>query len=74
MCLLHPYKQRLLYDDKGEVKSEEPEYEDGTGTVTFNDDGTFTWHEDQSVYGTDMVFEWVQVNEGWTDSAIRGMY
>ena len=57
-------KSVVTYDDKGEVKSEEPEYEDGTGTVTFNDDGTFTWHEDQSVYGTDMVFEWVPVNEG----------
>ena len=57
-------KSIITYDDKGEVKSEEPEYEDGTGTVTFNDDGTFTWHEDQSVYGTDMVFEWVPVNEG----------
>ena len=57
-------KSIVTYDDKGEEKSQEPEYEDGTGTITFNDDGTFTWHEDQSVYGTDMVFEWVQVNEG----------
>ena len=35
--------------------------EDGTGTITFNDDGTFTWHEDQSEYGVDMVFERVPV-------------
>lgn len=62
LCLLHPSKQRLLYDDKDEVKSEEPEYEGGT--VTFNDDGTFTWHEDQYVCGTDMVFELIPVNEG----------
>ena len=54
----------VVYDDSGEAKSQEPEYEDGTGTIVFNDDGTFTWHEDQSVYGTDMVFEWVPVNEG----------
>ena len=50
-------KSIVTYDDKGEETSQEPEYEDGTGTITFNDDGTFTWHEDQSVYGTDMVFE-----------------
>ena len=52
-------KSIVTYDDNGEVKSQEPEYEDGTGTVTFHNDGTFTWHEDQSEYGTDMVFEWV---------------
>ena len=51
-------KSIVTYDDNGEVVSQEPEYEDGTGTITFNDDGTFTWHEDQSEYGTDMVFEW----------------
>lgn len=54
-------KSIVTYDDNGEVKSQEPEYEDGTGTITFNDDGTFTWHEDQSEYGVDMVFEWVPV-------------
>ena len=41
-------------------QGEEPEYEDGTGTITFHDDGTFTWHEDQSAYGVDMEFEWAQ--------------
>ena len=54
-------KSIVTYDDNGEVKSQDPEYEDGTGTITFNDDGTFTWHEDQSEYGVDMVFEWVPV-------------
>lgn len=53
-------KSIVTYDDSGEVVSQKPEYEDGTGTITFHDDGTFTWHEDQSQYGTDMVFEWVQ--------------
>ena len=52
-------KSVITYDDNGEVKSQEPEYEDGTGTITFHNDGTFTWHEDQSAYGTDLVFEWV---------------
>ena len=56
-------KSVITYDDNGEVKTQEPEYEDGTGTITFNDDGTFTWHEDQSEYGTDMVFEWLPVTE-----------
>ena len=57
-------KQIITYDDGGEIKSQETEYEDGTGTIVFHDDGTFTWHEDQSEYGTDMVFEWGPVTEG----------
>ena len=56
-------KSIVTYDDSGEIVSQEPEYENGTGTITFNNDGTFTWHEDQSTYGTDMVFEWVPVEE-----------
>ena len=52
-------KSIVTYDENGEIKSEVPEYEDGTGTITFNEDGTFTWHEDQSAYGVDMVFKWV---------------
>ena len=54
-------KSIVTYDDSGEIVSQEPEYEDGTGTITFHDDGTFTWHEDQSENGADMVFEWVPV-------------
>ena len=50
-------KSIVTYDDSGEIVSQEPEYEDGTGTITFHDDGTFTWHEDQSENGADMVFE-----------------
>ncbi len=53
----------VTYDSNGEVISQEPEYEDGTGVITFNDDGTFTWHEDQSEYGKDMLFEWLPVTE-----------
>ena len=56
-------KSIVTYDDSGEIVSQEPEYEDGTGTITFNyEENSFTWHEDQSVYGVDMVFEWVPVN------------
>ena len=55
-------KKIITYDDNGNIKSEETEYDDGTGTVTFDYDNlTFTWHEDQSEYGADMVFEWVPV-------------
>ena len=56
-------KQIVEYDEQGELVSEETEYEDGTGTIVFHDGGTFTWHEDQSVYGTDMVFEWLPFGE-----------
>ena len=56
-------KSIVTYDDSGEIVSQEPEYEDGTGTVTFNyEESSFTWHEDQSPYGIDMVFEWVPVD------------
>ena len=41
-------KANLVYDEQGEVKSEESVYDDGTGTITFHNDGSFTWHEDQS--------------------------
>ena len=49
-------KSMMIYDDKGEAVSEVSEYEDGSGSIVFNEDGSFTWHEDQS--DTDMVFEW----------------
>ncbi len=52
-------KSIVTYGDNGEIVSQVPEYDDGTGTIAFHDDGTFTWHEDQSEYGTDMLFEWV---------------
>ena len=42
---------------EAEVKSEDTVYADGTGTIVFNADGSFTWHEDQSETGTDLVFE-----------------
>ena len=55
-------KSIVTCDEKGEVTSEEVEYEDGSGTITFNyEDNSFTWHDDKSEYGVDMVFEWVPV-------------
>ena len=56
-------KQIVVYDENGELKSEEAEYEDGSGTISFHDDGTFTWHDDKSEYGVDMLFEWQPVGE-----------
>ncbi len=50
-------KSNLVYDDDGELKSQETVYEGGTGTIVFHGDGTFIWHEDQSESGEDMVFE-----------------
>ena len=50
-------KANLVYDETGEVKSEETVYEDGSGTVVFHDDGTFTWHEDLSDSGNDRIFQ-----------------
>ena len=54
-------KANLVYDEEGEVKSEETVYDDGTGTIAFHEDGTFTWHEDQAEQGTDLVFAWIPV-------------
>ena len=51
-------KSVITVNDSGEESAEEV-YTDGTGTIAFHDDGTFTWHEDQSEYGVDMLFEWV---------------
>ena len=54
-------KDKYLYDENGEVQSEETVYEDGTGTIVFHEDGSFTWHEDQAEGRDDMVFEWLPV-------------
>ena len=56
--VIAPYSDHtIVYDGNGEEQSREPVYEDGAGTITFNGDGGFTWHEDQSESGEDMVFE-----------------
>ena len=51
-------KTYVTYDDNGGVESEELLSDQCSGTVTFNGDGTITWHDDQSEYGEDMVFSW----------------
>ncbi len=49
-------QQLVVYDENGEIVSEETQREDCSGTITFAD-GTFTWHFDQSDYDEDKVFE-----------------
>ncbi len=56
-------KSIITYDENGEIASQEQEYEDGTGTIVFDGGSSFTWHEDQSESGEDMVFEWLPVTE-----------
>ena len=48
----------ITYDENGEEVNREQVREEGSGTIVFGDDQTFTWHEDQSDYEEDMVFEW----------------
>ena len=52
-------KSIVTYDNSGEVVSQEPEYDDGTGKIVFNSDGTFTWIDDQLETEMDMIFELV---------------
>lgn len=40
--------REVTYNDSGEEVGEEILYENGTGFVRFREDGTFTWHDDQS--------------------------
>ena len=54
-------KSTVVSDENGEVKSQEQEYTDGSGTVVFGDDGTFTWHEDGAEDEAGLVFEWLPV-------------
>ena len=50
----------ITYDENGEIKNQEPVYGDGTGTILFDiENNTFTWHEDLSETGNDMVFQWI---------------
>ena len=56
-------KTIIVFNEKGEIVKDETAYENGTGSIVFNDDGTFIWHEDQSEYDEDMVFEWVSGSE-----------
>lgn len=56
-------KTNFVYDNSGEVVSDDSEYEDIPGVITFNDDGSFTWHRDLPEGGEDMVFESVGMQQ-----------
>ena len=46
----------ITYNENGDVESEELKFKDGAGMIIFNEDGTFTWSDNESG-NTDMVFE-----------------
>jgi hypothetical protein len=58
-------KSTVVTDENGEVVSQEEVDADGSGTVVFGDDGTFTWHEDGSEDDAGLVFDWkpVEIDE-----------
>ena len=49
-------KSSAVFDNEGEIKRVDLEYENGAGTIVFSGDGAFTWHEDQPESGADLVF------------------
>ena len=51
-------KAAVTLDEVGEEESRDMEYGDGSGTITFREDGSFLWHDDQSETGEDLVFVW----------------
>ncbi len=46
----------VTYNSNGETEDEVADHYDGTGTIVFNDDGTFIWNDDQDEYD-DLTFE-----------------
>ncbi len=52
-------KKTITYTDE-ENFTETVDYEDGTGTIVFDEGLSFTWHEDQAEDGGDLVFTWAQ--------------
>ena len=54
-------KTIVTYNEDGTIANEDTEYEDGTGTIVFDQGTSFTWHEDQADR-EDLVFEWAQAD------------
>ena len=50
-------RSTLVYGDDGALTEETVEYKDGTGTIVFGEDLTFTWKGDQDEQ-EDLVFAW----------------
>ena len=55
-------KSVVVYGDDGEIVSDVVEYDNGTGSIVFGDDGTFVWRDDQSDYD-EVAFEWLPVQD-----------
>lgn len=53
-------KTNYAFNEDGEIDSEEVVYENGTGSITFQDGSpiTFTWKDDMENVAEDAVFEW----------------
>ena len=54
-------KTIVTYNEDGTIANEDTDYEDGTGTIVFDQGTSFTWHEDQADR-EDLVFEWAQAD------------
>lgn len=54
-------KKDVVYNEGGSVDSETVEYENGTGSITFQEDGklTLTWNDNQEQIADGTVFEYV---------------
>ena len=50
-------RQDVVYNEQGEITSEDVVSEDNSGSVVFHPDGTFTWHDDQADHEGDLVFQ-----------------
>ena len=48
----------ILVHGEEELETKEQEYIEGSGTITFNDDNSFTWHDDNGEIEGDLNFEW----------------
>ena len=55
-------KTNYVYDDNGEVKSQEEVYTGGTGVIAFGEGNTLTWQDDKEKAGEGMTFEFGTVN------------
>ena len=61
-----------VYDENGDIESQEEAFTGGHGFMTFKNDGikTLTWQEDQEHVADDMVFEYTGMIPGEEESGI----
>ncbi len=51
-------RKDIVFKENGTIDSETTVYENGTGSFTFQEDGTLTWNDEQENAGEDMIFEY----------------